>query len=365
MSLIKLNTEAEQTVTSVSATTKPQQANAAILFGKNATVILKRLDELVKIKELDTSKLEAILDLLKDAAATEAYAKKAAGKSLVTAVRNLYKAKTLVATINALRAIKIKPTATNAVASTGKRGAAKQISAVDQSAIGDVTVAGLRKMTHAQRVAFTNKLVHILGLEELTYGIDNRGESFKSKPGDEWEMEGHVGQLGVHLTFDDPYNGKSKGKWILSLNTGVDDKSFAFDDFEGIKAAINKNHGKTPKNTEADVFSPAYSTLRTQRADEYAPKFIRAVEPKAGQGVLVKAGRSNFQFTYQKLNISVSMLQKGWAMVFEAPHLKAPRTVQIHLGELQSVKNVIELMNKKDPNQLEANAAIKKGLRKL
>lgn len=252
MSLIKLNLNKEQSVKSVSAT-KPQLANAAILFGKNAAVIIKRLEELVKIKELDTSKLSALLDVLKDEDATQSLAKKAAGKTLVTAVRNLYKAKTLVATINALRAIKIKPAAGNAVAATTKRGAAKQLSAVDQSAIGDVTAASLRKMTHAQRVAFTNKLVHILGLEKLTYGIDNRGESFKSKPGDEWEMDGHVGQLSVHLTFDDPYNGTSKGKWILSLNTGVDDKSFAFNDFEGIKAAINKNHGKTPVASATNV----------------------------------------------------------------------------------------------------------------
>ncbi|QYW03139.1 hypothetical protein pEaSNUABM13_00180 [Erwinia phage pEa_SNUABM_13] len=123
MSLIKLNFDKEQTVKSESAT-KPQLANAAILFGKNAAVIIKRLEELVKIKELDTSKLSTMLELLKDEDATQSLAKKAAGKTLVTAVRNLYKAKTLVATINALRAIKIKPAAGNAVAATTKRGVA-------------------------------------------------------------------------------------------------------------------------------------------------------------------------------------------------------------------------------------------------
>ncbi|QYW03822.1 hypothetical protein pEaSNUABM46_00179 [Erwinia phage pEa_SNUABM_46] len=123
MSLIKLNLDKASSVKSVSAT-KPQQANAAILFGKNAAVLVKRLEELVKIKELDTTNLSTLLDVLKDEAATESLAKKASGKTLVTAVRNLYKAKTLVATINALRAIKIKPTAGNAVAAKPARGVA-------------------------------------------------------------------------------------------------------------------------------------------------------------------------------------------------------------------------------------------------
>lgn len=128
MSLIKLNTGNTETVVSVSAVTKTQQANATVLFGKNATVLVKRLDELNKIKELDTAKIRAILDVLSDNEATAALAKKAAGKTLVTAVKNLYKAKTLVATINALRAIRIKVNATNelsAKAKTTKLGAVK------------------------------------------------------------------------------------------------------------------------------------------------------------------------------------------------------------------------------------------------
>lgn len=98
-------------IVSVSAANKKQIANAEILFGKNAKLIVKKIDELVKIKELDTSKLSAVLDLLNDADATTAFAKKAAGKSLVTAMKNLYKAKTLVAVINGIRAIKMKPVA--------------------------------------------------------------------------------------------------------------------------------------------------------------------------------------------------------------------------------------------------------------
>lgn len=110
---------------SLSAVNKKQTANAAILFGKNAAVLIKRLDELVKIKELDTAKIEAIMDMLNDEDATTAYAKKAAGKNLVTAVKNLYKAKTLVATINALRAIKIKLTDPNKVAAVKPEKVAK------------------------------------------------------------------------------------------------------------------------------------------------------------------------------------------------------------------------------------------------
>lgn len=103
-------------VVSISAATKKQVANASILFGRNAAVFIKRIDELVKIKELDTSKLTAILDMLKDEEATTAYAKKAAGKNLVTAMTALYKAKSLVATINGLRGLKIKPAASNELA---------------------------------------------------------------------------------------------------------------------------------------------------------------------------------------------------------------------------------------------------------
>ncbi|UAW52957.1 hypothetical protein pEaSNUABM23_00175 [Erwinia phage pEa_SNUABM_23] len=118
-------------VVSISAANKKQLANAEILFGKNAKLIVKKIDELVKIKELDTAKLAAVLDLLNDADATTALAKKAAGKNLVTAMKNLYKAKTLVATINGLRAIKIKPVAIrqDAPAKTSRPVRAKTVDA--------------------------------------------------------------------------------------------------------------------------------------------------------------------------------------------------------------------------------------------
>ncbi len=239
MSLIQFDFSDADKIVSTSALTKVQTANGPLLFGKNSAVILKRLDELVKIKELDTSKLSAILDLLTDEAATTAYAKKAAGKNLVTAVKNLYKAKTLVATINGLRAIKIKPATANAVTPT-----------------------------------------------------------------------------------------------------------------------------KVTKPVETTVtFSPAYSSLIRQSARDYAPEFIRVVEPIPGAGEFLHATNKQFSFKYKKLEVSVVMQQKGWLMTFVGDHLKKVKKVQIHLGELRSIKNVIKLLAAKDATDSEIAAAAKKGER--
>ncbi|AWY08447.1 hypothetical protein HOT49_gp176 [Erwinia phage vB_EamM_Alexandra] len=231
-------------VVSISAATKAQVANADILFGKNAKVLIKRIDELVKIKELDTSKLETILDILRDTDATTAFAKKAAGKSAVTAIKNLYKAKTLVATINALRAIKVKPEAANATA--GK-----------------------------------------------------------------------------------PVRASKTAKPVASTTT----------------------------------FSPAFSSLRRQSARDYAPEFIRAVEPVAGAGEFLHATDKQFSFKYKKLEVAVVMQQKGWLMTFIGDHLKRVKKVQIHLGELRSIQNVIKLLSTKDATDAQIAAAAKKGER--
>lgn len=231
------------TVVSVSAANKTQIANAEILFGKNAKLIVKKIDELVKIKELDTAKLSAVLDLLNDAAATTALAKKAAGKNLVTAMKNLYKAKTLVATINGLRAIKIKATDPNKVVAKPRAG----------------------------------------------------------KP----------------------------------------------------QAPV----------TTVGTFSPAYSSLIRSDARDYAPDFIRAVEPVAGAGKFLYASGKQFSFQYKKLEVAVVMQQKGWLMTFVGDHLKKVKKVQIHLGELRSIKNVIKLLATKDATDAEIATAAKKGER--
>ncbi len=228
-------------VVSLSAVNKRQAANATILFGKNAQVLVKRIDELVKLRELDTSKLEAILDMLNDAQATEAFAKKAAGKTLVTAVKNLYKAKTLVATINGIRAIKIKP----------------------------ATVA----------------------------------------------------------------------------------------------AAPAKTTRPVKAKTVPATFAPMYSTLHTQNAHDYAEDFIRSVEPVSGAGKFLHASGKQFSFQYKKLQVSVVMQQKGWLMTFIGDHLKKVKKVQIQLGELRSIKNIIKLLATKDATDAEISAAAKKGER--
>jgi hypothetical protein len=138
---------------------------------------------------------------------------------------------------------------------------------------------------------------------------------------------------------------------------------------KAVAKLVGKIGGKGTKAKAAAVakstFSPAYSSLRRQNAMHYAQDFITAVEPEPGRGVLLTTGRSIFRFQYKKLNIGVSMLQKGWAMVFEGPHLKAPRTVQIHLGELESIKNVIKLLSTKDATDAQITAAAVKGKRKF
>lgn len=316
------------TIVSVSAANKKQIANAEILFGKNAKLIVKKIDELVKIKELDTAKLSAVLDLLNDADATTAFAKKAAGKSLVTAMKNLYKAKTLVATINGLRAIKIKPVA------------------IQQNAPAKTTRPVRSNTVDANGKIERNKW-YVIDHTRHANDIIIKGP-FKTEDEAEANVE----------------TGKNKRVIIQEAMTGQN----CLD--EGLTWTQNpdqKQTGGTPgsKAKKAAPFQPYYSTLSKQRAKDYAQDFISAVEPEGGVGVLGKTGRNTFKFQYGKLDIAVSMLQKGWALVFTGPHLKAPRTVQIHLGELESIKNVIKLMMKKDPTPAEANAAIKKGLRKL
>lgn len=380
---------------SLSAVNKKQTANAAILFGKNAAVLIKRLDELVKIKELDTAKIEAIMDMLNDEDATTAYAKKAAGKNLVTAVKNLYKAKTLVATINALRAIKIKLTDPNKVAAVkpekvaktrvrGKEAPVKpavvlarpvnanaKLPAVNIASIGPKF---MNSVTQSKIDAIAVQLSEATGLTFIGSHTPSNGQS------SDWSFiaqNPNSRYRAVHI--DPPYEFheyESSPDWHISAETN--DGKYAISQerlrkcsAETIAKAVAKLVGKIGgKGTKAkaaavakSTFSPAYSSLRRQNAMQYAQDFITAVEPEPGRGVLMTTGRSIFRFQYKKLNIGVSMLQKGWAMVFEGPHLKAPRTVQIHLGELDSIKNVIKLLSTKDANDLQIAAAAKKGAR--
>ncbi|QQO90322.1 hypothetical protein pEaSNUABM5_00180 [Erwinia phage pEa_SNUABM_5] len=104
-------------------------------------------------------------------------------------------------------------------------------------------ITELRRMTHTQRVAFTKKLNLVLGLDNLVYGISNNGESFKSEPGEEWEMQGHLGGSDVFITFDGPYDNEQTGKWSVSMND-LDDgeqESFTANDFDGMRSFIHNN----------------------------------------------------------------------------------------------------------------------------
>ena len=105
MPLINLNLNTG--VASTSAT-KAQVALAKELFGAKGEAIVKRLEDLHKIKELNTdTKVLPVLDLLKtDSAQVAAFKKTAGGKSTITGVRALVQAKTLVQIVNALRQIK-------------------------------------------------------------------------------------------------------------------------------------------------------------------------------------------------------------------------------------------------------------------
>lgn len=328
MSLITMKDTDE--VPSVSAVNKTQQANGAILFGKNATVILKRLAELIKIKELDTSKLEAILDVLADADATTALAKKAAGKNLVTAVKNLYKAKTLVATINALRAIKIKPTA------------------------GNITPAKTTRPVRSNTVDANGKIER-----NKWYVIDHTRHAndiiIKGPFKTEDEAEANV------------ETGKNKRVIIQEAITGQNclDEGLTWTQNPDQKQTGGTPGSKPKAKTKLRTFDPAYSVLRNKTARQYAPEFIRAVEPIPGAAKLLRAAGNQFSFSYKDLEVSVVMKQKGWVLTFIADHLKKVQNVQIHLGELDSITNVIDLFATKDPSAAQVNAAIKKGLRKL
>lgn len=122
------------------------------------------------------------------------------------------------------------------------KAANTKVKAVDMPKTYKITE--LRRMTHAQRVAFTKKLTTVLGVDSLVYGIDNSGESFKSQPGEEWEMEGHFGANSLHISFDDPYNGTDKGKWIVTPGDGSDSKTFTANDFDGMRAFIHDKKRK-------------------------------------------------------------------------------------------------------------------------
>ncbi|WOL24414.1 hypothetical protein fHeYen902_068c [Yersinia phage fHe-Yen9-02] len=123
----------------------------------------------------------------------------------------------------------------------GKAKVLNAVKAVDMPKTYKITE--LRRMNNSQRVTFTKRLMQVLGLDALTYGISNNGIPFTSEPGEPWEMDGHVGSTHVFITFDGPYYTGDTGKWAVSAGE-EEDKDFSVNDFGGMRAHI---HGIKPK----------------------------------------------------------------------------------------------------------------------
>lgn len=87
---------------------KTQQNNAKILFGKTGLTVLKKLEEYSKEKQLDTSGIDALLEVLKtkDTPVLEKFASSKTGKTLVTNCKQLAKAKSFAAIMKNIKAIK-------------------------------------------------------------------------------------------------------------------------------------------------------------------------------------------------------------------------------------------------------------------
>lgn len=88
---------------------KKVQANAKLMLGKKALSILTKLESLNKEKLLDTSNLNTLLDFFKFATEedVEKVASSAPGKKMVTTLKALGSAKTIEATLKALKSIRV------------------------------------------------------------------------------------------------------------------------------------------------------------------------------------------------------------------------------------------------------------------
>lgn len=87
--------------------TKKQNANAKVLFGTKGETIVSAIETLTKSKELDTSNLAHVMEVLKDDAKTVKYASNAVGKKNVLALKLLLKAKTVFAAIDVIAKVKV------------------------------------------------------------------------------------------------------------------------------------------------------------------------------------------------------------------------------------------------------------------
>lgn len=87
--------------------TKKQNTNAKVLFGTKGETIVKTIELLIKAKQLDTSVLTHVMEVLKDDAKTAKYATNAVGKKNVLALKLLLKAKTVFAAIDVIAKVKV------------------------------------------------------------------------------------------------------------------------------------------------------------------------------------------------------------------------------------------------------------------
>ena len=97
------------TMTSESAS-KKAQANAKLLFGSKGATILDKLKVLSKEKLLVTPALTSIIEVVEKSADIEGitkFAKSVSGKALIKNVKALVSAKTMSATLKALKAVKV------------------------------------------------------------------------------------------------------------------------------------------------------------------------------------------------------------------------------------------------------------------
>lgn len=124
--------------------TKAVIASSKLVFGTKGEAIVKRMEELVKIKELDTSKIDYVLDQIKTStdADLQKWKATASGKATITSVRALVSAKSLVQVINALRSIKVPRAATQ----TGLKGTSAPVAKTKTPVKGGLSIHTFQQM---------------------------------------------------------------------------------------------------------------------------------------------------------------------------------------------------------------------------
>jgi len=95
------------TITLSTSATKKQTSNASILFGKTPAKTLAAIETLVKTKELDTSRLAHVLEVLKDETRSTKYAASKIGAANIAQIKKLATQKSVMDVLKVLSAIKV------------------------------------------------------------------------------------------------------------------------------------------------------------------------------------------------------------------------------------------------------------------